>query len=191
MEKKTNTLKKALTGIILSVILIVIDQVTKLMAIHGLMNQQPFVIWDGVFELHYLENRGAAFGILQGKKIFFVIFTLVVLCMIAYLYLKRIPDEKKFRPIDGICILFFAGALGNFIDRVFRNYVVDFFYFKLIDFPVFNVADIYVTVAATEKNTYHFPDGFFIFKFATNKNPITPYRITNISFILRIRKGIL
>ena len=80
MEKKTNTLKKALTGIILSVILIVIDQVTKLMAIHGLMNQQPFVIWDGVFELHYLENRGAAFGILQGKKIFFVIFTLVVLC---------------------------------------------------------------------------------------------------------------
>ena len=159
MEKKTNTLKKALTGIILSVILIVIDQVTKLMAIHGLMNQQPFVIWDGVFELHYLENRGAAFGILQGKKIFFVIFTLVVLCMIAYLYLKRIPDEKKFRPIDGICILFFAGALGNFIDRVFRNYVVDFFYFKLIDFPVFNVAgsnnwilfnvaDIYVTVAA-------------------------------------------
>ena len=46
MEKKTNTLKKALTGIILSVILIVIDQVTKLMAIHGLMNQQPFVIWD-------------------------------------------------------------------------------------------------------------------------------------------------
>ena len=75
-------------------------------------------------------------------------FTLIVLCLIAYLYLKRIPDEKKFRPMDGICILFFAGALGNFIDRVFRNYVVDFFYFKLIDFPVFNVADIYVTVAA-------------------------------------------
>lgn len=148
MEKKTNTLKKALTGIILSIILIVIDQVTKLMAIHGLMNQQPFVIWDGVFELHYLENRGAAFGILQGKKIFFVFFTLIVLCLIAYLYLKRIPDEKKFRPMDGICILFFAGALGNFIDRVFRNYVVDFFYFKLIDFPIFNVADIYVTVAA-------------------------------------------
>mgnify|MGYP002316318744 CR=1 FL=1 len=157
MEKKTNTLKKALTGIILSVILIVIDQVTKLMAIHGLMNQQPFVIWDGVFELHYLENRGAAFGILQNQRIVFVILTIIYLaavfwflhlCLIAYLYLKRIPDDKKFRPMDGICILFFAGALGNFIDRVFRNYVVDFFYFKLIDFPVFNLADIYVTVAA-------------------------------------------
>ncbi len=148
METKTNTLKKAVIGMILSVVLIVIDQMTKLMAIHGLMNQQPFVILDGIFELHYLENRGAAFGILQGKKAFFIIFTILVLAFIAYIYLKRIPDEKKFRLLDGICILFFAGALGNFIDRVFRNYVVDFFYFKLIDFPVFNVADIYVTVAA-------------------------------------------
>ena len=68
MEKKTNTLKKALTGIILSVILIVIDQVTKLMAIHGLMNQQPFVIWDGVFELHYLENRGSCIWNSAGKE---------------------------------------------------------------------------------------------------------------------------
>lgn len=148
METKTNTLKKAVIGMILSVVLIVIDQMTKLMAIHELMNQQPFVILDGIFELHYLENRGAAFGILQGKKVFFIIFTILVLAFIAYIYLKRIPDEKKFRLLDGICILFFAGALGNFIDRVFRNYVVDFFYFKLIDFPIFNVADIYVTVAA-------------------------------------------
>mgnify|MGYP001214577910 FL=1 len=148
METKTNTLKKAVIGMILSVVLIVIDQMTKLMAIHGLMNQQPFVILDGIFELHYLENRGAAFGILQGKKAFFIIFTILVLAFIAYIYLKRIPDEKKFRLLDGICILFFAGALGNFIDRVFRNYVVDFFYFKLIDFPIFNVADIYVTMAA-------------------------------------------
>lgn len=147
MEKKTNTLKKALTGIILSVILIVIDQVTKLMAIHGLMNQQPFVIWDGVFELHYLKTVELHLEPYRERRSFCV-FTLIVLCLIAYLYLKRIPDEKKFRPMDGICILFFAGALGNFIDRVFRNYVVDFFYFKLIDFPVFNVADIYVTVAA-------------------------------------------
>ena len=83
-----------------------------------------------------------------GKEDLFCVFYADRTLLIAYLYLKRIPDEKKFRPMDGICILFFAGALGNFIDRVFRNYVVDFFYFKLIDFPVFNVADIYVTVAA-------------------------------------------
>ncbi len=82
------------------------------------------------------------------KKIFFVVFTLIVLCHDRVSISETHSGREKFRLMDGICILFFAGALGNFIDRVFRNYVVDFFYFKLIDFPVFNVADIYVTVAA-------------------------------------------
>ena len=95
MEKKTNTLKKALTGIILSVILIVIDQVTKLMAIHGLMNQQPFVIWDGVFELHYLENRGAAFGILQNQKIVFVILTIIYLAAVFW-FVNRCPKTGRY-----------------------------------------------------------------------------------------------
>lgn len=141
-------LKKGITGLVVSLILIIADQLSKLAVIHNLMGRDPLVLIDGVFELRYLENRGAAFGILQGKKAFFVVFTVIVLCMIVYLYLKRIPAEKKFFWLDIICILFFSGAIGNFIDRVSRNYVVDFFYFKLIDFPIFNVADIYVTVAA-------------------------------------------
>ena len=68
--------------------------------------------------------------------------------IIIYLYLMRIPSEKHFGLLNVIAILFFGGAIGNFIDRVMQGYVVDFFYFRLIDFPVFNVADIYVTVAA-------------------------------------------
>ena len=140
MVKNKKTIQFIGVDCILMVILTLLDQWTKSLVVHHLKDQSDIILIPGIFQLHYLENRGAAFGILQGKKIFFVIFTLVVLCMIAYLYLKRIPDEKKFRLMDGICILFFAGALGNFIDRVFRNYVVDFFYFKL--------ADIYVTVAA-------------------------------------------
>ena len=146
MVKNKKTIQFIGVDCILMVILTLLDQWTKSLVVHHLKDQSDIILIPGIFRLHYLENRGAAFGILQGKKIFFVVFTLIVLCLIAYLYLKRIPDEKKFRPMDGICILFFAGALGNFIDRVFRNYVVDFFYFKLIDFPVFNVADIYVTV---------------------------------------------
>ena len=59
----------------------------------------------------------------------------------------RIPAEKRFYPLHAICITLFAGAVGNFIDRVVHNYVIDFFYFSLIDFPIFNVADIYVTCA--------------------------------------------
>ena len=67
---------------------------------------------------------------------------------IIWVYLKRIPAEKKFRFLDIVCVLLFAGAIGNLIDRIRLNYVVDFLYFVLIDFPIFNVADIYVTVAA-------------------------------------------
>lgn len=148
METKINTVKKSLVGLIFSFFLIFIDQITKILAIQQLKDDNAYVLIDGVFELRYLENRGAAFGILQGKKIFFILFTLIALCLIAYIYLKRIPAERKFRFLDVICILFFSGAIGNFIDRIMRNYVVDFFYFKLIDFPIFNVADVYVTVAA-------------------------------------------
>ena len=146
MEKKTNTLKKALTGIILSVILIVIDQVTKLMAIHGLMNQQPFVIWDGVFELHYLENRGAAFGILQNQRIVFVILTIIYLAAVFW-FLHRCPKTGRYTLLHIIASVLTAGALGNFIDRLRLGYVVDFFYFSLINFPVFNVADIFVVIS--------------------------------------------
>ena len=60
----------------------------------------------------------------------------------------NIPKERRFRYIDWILIAFIAGAIGNLIDRAVHHYVIDFFYFKLIDFPIFNVADIYVTVSA-------------------------------------------
>lgn len=61
---------------------------------------------------------------------------------------RKIPEEKHFVPLKACLYFVGAGAVGNMIDRVFRKYVVDFIYFSLINFPVFNVADIYVTVAA-------------------------------------------
>ena len=140
--------KRGFVGLLISIILIVLDQITKLLAVKHLKDQAAFVIWENVFELRYLENRGAAFGIMQGQKFFFVIFTSIALVAIAWFYLKKIPVDKKYRFLDVISILLFAGAIGNLIDRVRLNYVVDFFYFRLIDFPIFNVADIYVTVAA-------------------------------------------
>lgn len=141
-------IKKTVLGILVTVILVALDQLTKLWAVSALKGNDAIVIWPGVFELRYLENRGAAFGILQGRKSFFVIFTIIVLALILWLYIKRIPVEQRFFVMNFVCVLFTAGAIGNFIDRVIRNYVVDFFYFCLIDFPIFNVADIYVTVAA-------------------------------------------
>ena len=143
-----NIFKKGLIGVVLSALLIGFDQLTKYWAVSGLKDKDAFVLWNGVFELRYLENRGAAFGILQGQKWPLVIFTIVILAILIYVFLNKIPMGKKFFFLDLISILVFAGAIGNFIDRIAQDYVIDFFYFCLIDFPIFNVADIYVTVAA-------------------------------------------
>lgn len=136
-----------LIGILAAAILVFLDQWTKYLAVLHLKGQNPIVIWEGVFELHYLENRGAAFGILQGQKAVFLVCTVVVLLLIAFFY-SRMPVERRFLPLRLVGVLLAAGAIGNLIDRMRYSYVVDFLYFKLIDFPVFNVADCYVTVGA-------------------------------------------
>lgn len=123
---------------------IALDQWTKLLAVKHLKGQASIVLWNGVFELHYLENHGAAFSVMQGKKTFFLIITIVMAVFLVYAY-GKLPVEKRFFSLHSICILLFSGAIGNFIDRAAHNYVIDFLYFSLIDFPVFNVADIYVT----------------------------------------------
>lgn len=145
MSKKIN-IKEMLPAFLSVMLLVIVDQFTKHLAIIKLKDNEPFVLIKNVFELRYLENRGAAFGIMQNQIMFFVIITLVMVIGILYLYFKC-PSEKKYSPIK-ICMIFIiAGAFGNLIDRVFRGFVVDFFYFSLINFPIFNVADIYVTVS--------------------------------------------
>ena len=74
-------------------ILIWLDQWTKTLAVTHLKGQDPIIIWDGVFQLQYLENRGAAFGMLQGRQIFFFLIALLVLAAVAYaLYRMPLPD---------------------------------------------------------------------------------------------------
>ena len=125
------------------ILLILFDQWTKSLAVANLMNQEPFVIVKDVFQLRYLENRGAAFGMMQGQQTFFVISALIAVAVITYVYFK-LPWEKRFHPLRAVVLFIAAGAVGNLIDRLVLGYVVDFFYFELIDFPIFNVADIYV-----------------------------------------------
>ncbi len=127
--------------------LILLDQGIKLWAIGTLRDKDPIVLIKGVLEFRYLENRGAAFGIFQNRQWFFILITLIVLAGLFFLS-GRIPQDRKYLPLQICFYLIGAGAVGNLIDRVFRSYVVDFIYFKLIDFPIFNVADIYVTVSA-------------------------------------------
>ena len=126
---------------------VILDQWSKYMAVLHLKGQDALELIPGVFQLTYLENRGAAFGVLQGQQTFFYLITAVILILVAAAYI-RVPAGWRFRPLRICAVLIASGAPGNLIDRVRLGYVVDFFYFELIDFPVFNVADIFVTVSA-------------------------------------------
>ena len=145
MQNKNKTFQSYMYAVLWCVIAIFIDQITKWLVVHNLKGKDSITIIPNVFELHYLENRGAAFGIFQNQRWFFVIMTVVILVVVSWFY-GRTPVEKRYLPLRICMIVLTAGAIGNFIDRLIRGYVVDFFYFSLIDFPIFNVADIYVTV---------------------------------------------
>ena len=123
-----------------------LDQYTKKLAVDHLMGKAPIVLIPGVFELRYVENRGAAFGMLQGGRILFFILTAVVLVGILYI-LKIIPMTKRFLPLALTLSLLFYGAVGNLIDRILIPAgVTDFIEATFIEFPVFNIADICVTL---------------------------------------------
>ena len=143
MEQKRNHILGFLAGFL---VLTALDQWSKSLAVKYLKGKAPYVVWNGVFELFYSENRGAAFGILQGKQKFFFVIALVVFGIILYA-MAKLPANRRYVPFELCMTVVAAGAAGNLIDRLFQGYVVDFLYFKLINFPIFNVADCYVTVA--------------------------------------------
>lgn len=144
MNKKKKTIQ-LLINFIFIILGVVADQAAKSLAIQYLKGKSDFILIKDVFVLHYLENKGAAFGMLQNQKMFFIFSAVVILALFIFVMI-RLPLEKKYRYTHICLVLISAGAIGNMIDRLHYNYVVDFFYFKLINFPVFNVADIYVTI---------------------------------------------
>lgn len=126
-------------------VLLGIDQLTKYWAANVLAVQGDVMLWPNVFHFSYVENRGAAFGMMQNKQWFFISVTIIVLIFILW-YWRNIPNNKWGYWMKFALVLIISGAIGNLIDRVMLGYVVDFLYFILIDFPVFNVADICVVV---------------------------------------------
>ncbi len=147
------------------IILIIFDMITKFLAETYLMDTEGISLIDGVLRLYYLENTGAAFGIFKNMQPFFIVLTLVFLAIAVSLLLK-IPKTRRYFPMCTALIFLMAGAIGNFIDRITKAYVVDFIYFEIIDFPVFNVADIYVTlsvIAIVLLLLFYYKDGEFYF----------------------------
>ncbi len=143
--KQGKSKNRAIYGLLLGVLGILLDQWTKYLAVRNLKNAADIILIPGVLQLSYVENRGAAFGLLQNQRVLFFIFTAVVMVIGLWFY-RKIYDSPGFFPLRACIILILTGACGNLIDRLRLVYVVDFIYFSLIDFPVFNVADIFVTV---------------------------------------------
>lgn len=127
-------------------VLAVFDQYTKYLAVRFLKNAPDRILIPGVFQFSYVENQGAAWGMFSGMRWVFLILTLAVLVCLFFL-LWKMPQERRYVPARALIAMLAAGAVGNALDRLICGYVIDFFYFSLIDFPVFNVADCYVCIS--------------------------------------------
>lgn len=144
-------IRRSVRDIILFVLAIILligcDQFTKHLAIVHLKGAEAVPLIDNIIEFVYVENRGAAFGMMTGMKGLFVVLAFIVSAACIAIYACT-PKRQKLLPFD-ICLCFIvSGALGNVIDRLRYGFVVDFIYFRPIDFPVFNIADILVTSSA-------------------------------------------
>lgn len=141
-------LSRYLIPLVSAAILIGIDQLTKYLVNTNMALNDYIELIPGIFGLCYIQNSGTAWGIFAGMHMhyFFVVMTAVLLLAMVFAYVWFLRDSK-FRPLNIVLVVLFSGAIGNMLDRIRYHYVIDFLYFKLIDFPVFNVADIYVVVS--------------------------------------------
>lgn len=123
--------------------LVSLDQYTKSIILNYFELYQSNTIIDGFFSLTYVQNFGAGFSIMQNARTTFLIITPICLVGFTYLFIKSNDKLSK-----TALLLMISGTIGNFIDRIVRIYVVDFLDFIIFgwDFPIFNVADIFLTV---------------------------------------------
>ena len=126
-------------------IIAILDQTAKLFAAGLLPSVRTIPIIEDIFHLTYVENTGAGFGAFSGYTWILTVLTLlVILAVVIYVVVKR---PKNYTLLTALTFMM-GGAVGNVIDRIRLGYVIDFFDFRIIDFPVFNVADCFITVGA-------------------------------------------
>ena len=130
-------------NVIIPVLVVIFDQLVKRWAATDLQAVGSIPLWEGVFHLTYCENTGAAFSMFTGQRWLLLAVTVVFLAMLLWAQF-RVWMQNTFGRMSLNFVI--GGAIGNMIDRFFLGYVVDMFDFCLIDFPVFNVADIFLCV---------------------------------------------
>lgn len=130
-------------NLILTTILVIIDQITKYLTVQNIELGEVIEFIPNIVSLTYIRNTGAAFSILEGQMWFFyIVTTIVVAVLIYYMY----TEARNERFLGVLLAVILAGAIGNFIDRLVLQYVVDMIKLEFIDFAIFNVADSYLTV---------------------------------------------
>lgn len=130
---------------LIALFIIILDQITKWLIVTRMELHESIPIIDNFFAITSHRNKGAAWGILQGQMTFFYIITIIVVIGIIYMLHKHGKENKLFAISFSVIL---GGAIGNFIDRLFRKEVVDFLDFIIFsyDFPIFNVADSALTI---------------------------------------------
>lgn len=139
-------MKKKLSIIIIAIFGIALDQISKLYIASNLILYKKNPIINNFFNITYVQNKGAAWGILDGNTVFLVLITLIAL----FIIIRFIFKEENLTKLDILSYgLLLGGITGNFIDRILRGFVIDFldFYIFGYDFPVFNTADIMIVVS--------------------------------------------
>ena len=145
-KAEKNSIKMLIADLCICIVAILFDQLTKVHIRATLPVRSSYDVIPGVLEILHHENPGASWGMMKGQTTLFLIIAVIVVIGLSYFAL-RIPQEKKYMPLNIAASLILAGALGNTIDRVAKKTVTDFIYVSLINFPIFNVADIYIVVA--------------------------------------------
>lgn len=134
----------AITTVVV-ILLVAIDQLSKYLVLTGLKPVGTMTVIDGFLQFRYVENTGAAFSMLSNNTTFLsVITSLIMIAILTVLFTGKIKDKFQCAAL----IIVVAGGIGNLIDRVARGFVVDFIEFTFVDYAVFNVADIFVTIGA-------------------------------------------
>ncbi len=131
--------------IILSIFIFILDIMTKMVADLNLKQIGTIPLIQDIFHLTYVENKGIAFGMFAEERLLFILVSIGVLVILSVLYTKTQPRTKWLK--IGTSFIY-GGAIGNLMERMAKGYVVDFFDFRLINFPVFNIADIAICIGA-------------------------------------------
>ena len=132
-----------LVYLILSILFVIADQVVKMWTVNNFSLHEGMEFMKGIVSILYVRNTGAAWGMFEGRMVFFYLITTVAVGTLLYLMFK---EKGKSKLLLTAYSLILAGAVGNFIDRIRLGYVVDMFKFEFSDFPIFNVADICLTI---------------------------------------------